>query len=275
MRSKIEENSNMLRECVLLLDKNEQYTKIENLLIHGLTGVPNYKGYLFSTWVADMINMLIPNLDFAISPEHISISHPLRNNDEMTKVVIVRFVNRDVRNEIFYKKKWITNSNVYITEHLTKRNLDLLKKTKALVGPKNAWSSQTKLFCKVGDKKMPIMCENDLIVLKDLKDNYDSLSPADTVTSPNESSSDTKPKTPVLPTTAVIDTATAEHPNNFNLLKQTWPNLSEADILEIISNQQNKKQNNSKGAVSHRSGNRHGGRGRAFYRGITGRQMHY
>ena len=171
LSSKLDESTDMLNDLAISVDNNEQYPKLDNLLIKGLQNIPSHlKGYKFSSWVAELINNIIPNLDFPIIPEYISVSHPLNKG-----VIIVRFAIRDVRNEIFYKKKWIVDERISITEHLTKRNSALLNAAKEMLGTKNAWSSQTKLFGKVGNEVVRIKSKNDIDLLRGMKSSLDSL----------------------------------------------------------------------------------------------------
>ena len=110
----------------------------ENLIVKGLKNVPTkLKGYKFSMWVANQLNRLIPNLDFPILPHFISVSHPLHQDESGSPVVIIRFAIRDVRNEVFFKRKFIRNRNVTITEHLIDSNKKLLRCASDVVGQKN------------------------------------------------------------------------------------------------------------------------------------------
>ena len=170
LSSRLNDSTAQLERLLGVFNENKQYIMRENLLIKGLKNVPTWlKGYKFSMWVADVFNCLIPNLDFVIQPQHISVSHPLYKCDDGTTVIIVRFTIRDVRNEIFYKKQFISNHNIIITEHLTKYNQDLLTATTDLVGSKNAWTSQTNVFGKVGTKVIRIKSPEDIEKLKLLK----------------------------------------------------------------------------------------------------------
>ena len=235
--AKLDESTKLLKEYAIHIDNNEQYPKRENLIIKGLRNIPTHlKGYMFSSWVAELLNNLIPNLDFPVIPQYISVSHPL-NKD----TIIVRFAIRDVRNEIFYKKKWIVDNRVSITEHLTKRNSALLNAAKLMLGTKNAWSSQTNLFGKVGNEVVPIKSQNDLDLLEGMKTSLDSLPPdvhSEMVDAANNDNATAKHTVASSSTTYVHDTLNLlpASQNNFALLAKTWPNLSEADILDAVNN---------------------------------------
>ena len=96
-----------------------------NLLIHNVTDMPvNYsngkviKGLRFSNWVAGKLNSLFPSLPIRITAEEISVSHPLRLKNKLSKqnVIVVRFVRRDVRNEIFYSKSQLKGTGITISQ---------------------------------------------------------------------------------------------------------------------------------------------------------------
>ena len=53
-----------------------------------------------------------------------------------------------------------------ITEHLTKKNLQLLKDTRAVVGFVNVWTSQTKIFANLKGEVRKIRSSKDLEELK-------------------------------------------------------------------------------------------------------------
>ena len=244
---KLNNSTELLENLYLHADKNEQYLKRDNLIIRGLSNIPGHlKGYKFSQWVARTINNLIPNLDFPILPEYISVSHPLPSNNALSSTVIVRFSIRDVRNEIFYKKKFIKNNNIIITEHLTKRNLALLKTAEELLGPKNTWSSQTKLYGKIGKEIVSIKSMKDIDFLRGMKASYDVQPPApddlqppissdDTHINVNSSPSGISSKNPDIASPDVSSSPVAPNNKNFNLLARTWPDLSEAQIIAAVN----------------------------------------
>ena len=257
---RLKDSSTLLEKLNRTVDEIEQYMKRENLLIKGLSGIPTrLKGYKFSMWVADKINRLIPNLDFLILPQHISVSHPLYKKGEMTNVVIVRFAIRDVRNEIFYKKKYITNNNVFITEHLTPYNQNLLTAAKELLGTKNAWSSQTKIFGKINDEVHRITSPNDL-------DHLNSLKVASPVSSSSRNDGDPATVTDASEATAQVE-GTNEIINNIpkddiSLLLHSWPDLTQADLITAIKDFEKKSKSRGGREYTDRGrGHMHRGRG--------------
>ena len=75
--------------------------------------------------------------------------HNKNANESPKQIIIVRFVSRLVRNEIFASKSSLKDTPIAITEHLTATNLSLLKAAQKLVGVKKSmdplWESADRL----------------------------------------------------------------------------------------------------------------------------------
>ena len=112
------------------LDELEQYGRRENLEIHG---VPTMR----KESTNQIVKTVAKTLNVQLDERHISTSHRLKQNEEDTRQhpsIIVRFTNRDKRNEIFRKRKMLQtnqftresinstfgNANLKITENLTR-----------------------------------------------------------------------------------------------------------------------------------------------------------
>ena len=129
-----------VKEIKRALHNISQYIKLENLLFHNFYLPPNYKqmsSLQFSYFMAQQINYHIPQLDFPVTLNHISTAHPLKTKRKNSNVIIVRFSNRNMRDEIFSKKHFISKRGCAITEHLTEENLNIFKKAKSVFGYKN------------------------------------------------------------------------------------------------------------------------------------------
>ena len=90
------------------LNSLDQYSRINNLLLHHLKNIPfEKKGYEFTRWVVEELNRLFPEsvIGFPITEGHIETSHPMYRYGAATDVVIVRFSSRGAQNQIFYNKK--------------------------------------------------------------------------------------------------------------------------------------------------------------------------
>ena len=151
------------------IDYMDQYYRRNSLLLHGYKNIPKKLfGYMFCEWVAEQINTF-PMLAFPISPAEIDCAHPMPTVSGKT-VIIVKFVRRAVRDEIFYKKKFLKHRvgpKISVTEHLTAANLGLLNEAKKIVESKNVFSKNCKVYAKWGKDKFVISDTNDLKKLKD------------------------------------------------------------------------------------------------------------
>ena len=82
---------------------------------------------------------------------------------EKKTVVVVKFVSRLVRNELFYNKSVMKGTGVSLSEHLTKYKLDLQSKVRNALGDDaRVWSSQGKIFGIVRGVKQSFNCEKDI-----------------------------------------------------------------------------------------------------------------
>ena len=119
------------------------------------------KGTAFSKYAASKINQLLPKLPDKIQYWDIHASHPLG------KAIIIRFVSRDLRNEVYRRRSFISDRRVSITEHLTSDNLALYKKAvKASATTQSVWTDQCRIYTVVGKRKREIKTENDLKMFK-------------------------------------------------------------------------------------------------------------
>ena len=145
------------------LEDLKQYGMKNSLIIEGLDDIPSNKhGLDFSIYVLDKLQELIPSAADTLKIEDIDTSHPLPSKKKTR--VIVKFVRRDIKNYIFFKKRELKNSplKIVITEHLSPRNLWLLAEVRAMVGWRNAWSSQCVVFALVNGKKKSVRGIGDL-----------------------------------------------------------------------------------------------------------------
>ena len=156
------------------INELDQYLRLNNLLFHHMTNVPeDLNGAYFSTYFVDWVNAKFKLDGGKLHACEIDASHIQRKvereDGSVEYVVIVRFVSRDRRNDIFYKKRQLklSGSRVTITEQLTQDNLTLLMDAREAVGYDNAWSSQGKIYVRTGaHSKKRVKKESDLKGLK-------------------------------------------------------------------------------------------------------------
>ena len=151
---------NAIRDCLHRLNKMEQYSKINNLLFDKFPRIPEGKkhGRPLRDFIVTELNKLFPDLEGGqILPSQIEFGHTLPTKSKKNHTVIVKFSCRFTRNAIFYAKtKMPKDCGVSVREHLTPLNAGLLNSAKSLVGNKNVWTSQARVFAKFNNEKILI-----------------------------------------------------------------------------------------------------------------------
>ena len=167
------EMNNVIFNMAYTLNELLQYMRRNNLLIHNLPGMPyeelkKLKGTAFSKKVAENLNKLI-ELEEPISHKDIDASHFYKKpTTDSNNVVIVKFIRRDLKNEIFFSKSQLKEYNkgrevkTGITEHLTSYNKGLYDKAKLIAGVRNVWTSKCRIYAKIRGEKIEVKEESDL-----------------------------------------------------------------------------------------------------------------
>ena len=116
------------------IDDIKQYIKKENLLLHNFRPPPKGCSSLhYSEYIANELNKWLPHLPVKVKWEYISTAHTLPTKSKKSKVIVVRFTNRNVKEAIYNSRKSLPK-HLSITEHLTEYNLSLFKKAQELFG---------------------------------------------------------------------------------------------------------------------------------------------
>lgn len=154
-------------------DEMEQHMRGDNLLIHGVQlpadGSPETN---VQQIVLDTLNSHIPELH--LTAEHVSVSHriPQRNQPSTNTAarpppIIIRFSHRHARNRLLGLRKQLKGKAISVTEQLTAKRAQLLKKASDLVVSKNiqsAWSHDGKVLVKsFSDRIINVHSDADLI----------------------------------------------------------------------------------------------------------------
>lgn len=141
------------------LDDLEQYSRVDNLLVHGLAATEQPEKNL-SKNIVDMINSNFSNI--TISEQDISTVHRLGRPTPTTGAspvqkplpVIIRFTRRIVRDSILSSRKELKGKRISITEQLIQSRALILKKASDLVTKQRlsaAWSHDGKILVKSFD----------------------------------------------------------------------------------------------------------------------------
>ena len=160
LRSQIKLYQNRIDKIQSNHDDLEQYSRSDNLFIHGLPFDQSPEINLQAK-VVDVINKNFSRVK--ISEADISVAHrvgrvPVSTSSSSppgpitkTQPVVVRFIRRSVRNDVLASRKELKGKRLSITEQLTPARNQLLKKATELVGNQQAqaaWSHDGKILLK-------------------------------------------------------------------------------------------------------------------------------
>ena len=155
-------------ECSVRFNQGEQYSRKNCLCVHKLLNVPtNVHGTEFSKFSAKEMNKLFEHLPFDLAMTHhdIDASHILYYEYEGRKrypVIVIKFINRDLRNDIFNFRDVLNRHHTVVSEHLTVDNRKLLEAARNHPGSDDAYSEQCKVFAVANGRKQMIDIDSDL-----------------------------------------------------------------------------------------------------------------
>ena len=148
------------------IDDLEQYGRSNCLIVHGCKEVPKSGKYL------ETKNYICKTLN-----THLSLDNPLQVKDldvadalpaKKGTPIIVKFLRRYQRNEIYAKKRSLKNSGLVITESLTKRRLQLLEAARTAFGLRSTWTLKGEVYAFFNNKKLHINDFKDIAKFKNL-----------------------------------------------------------------------------------------------------------
>ena len=128
------------------MDRQEQYSRRNCLLIHGIT-----EGNQENT---DDLALQISKekLDIELTQRDLDQTHRIGKNDKKSnrpRQVIVKFIRYNDRKNSFSKKKQPKNSGISITESLTKLKMSKLAKAREEFRFSNVWTEDGRI-CYIG-----------------------------------------------------------------------------------------------------------------------------
>ena len=142
------------------IDDMEVYGRSSDIIIKGLpeksasemaTSAPSLDDHSMlqeshESVAQNVIKFCKDALGVALLPQDITVAHRLKPGQRDTvRPIIVRFVNRQVRNTVYRAKKELKNSRdrIFITEHLTKKNSDLFYEARKLLRERKIFATWT------------------------------------------------------------------------------------------------------------------------------------
>ena len=145
------------------LNNTDQYSKSWNIIIRGLKNLPVMSNatkfddfeFEFIDFICNELNKhLGGHLHSPLQPHDIERAHLLYQRSKTAKpAVIVRFVRRVIRNNVFFKRRHLKGTDISISDHLTRLNKAIFDEAKSIFGSDNTWTSLSKIFVSVNGRR--------------------------------------------------------------------------------------------------------------------------
>lgn len=97
-------------------------------------------------------------LQINITDKDIDYSYRIgkKNESQKPRPIAVRFVNRWLRDKVFYVKKNLKGSGIVLTEYLVNKIQVLYKKVREMVGPRNCWTFNARIYVSINNTKKTV-----------------------------------------------------------------------------------------------------------------------
>ena len=151
--------------CNARHNRGEQYSRLNCMILHGDLHIsPKLRGTQYSQKVVNFLNKCMSkSLGRLLSVGDIDTSHPLQARSGGNKpMTIIKFVRRDLRNDVLKRRKLMKKFGVNATEQLTEENITLFRKVQEFAGSENAWTDQAVIYMRTGDNTFRINSIEDL-----------------------------------------------------------------------------------------------------------------
>lgn len=137
------------------VDKNEQHSRNECLVLHGVAEAATGNGnggrkeaceQLFAAAVSAEVGV-------ELHKEELKRAHRLGapRADGKPRAIIARFWSMHKRNDVYFHKKNLKGKRLLITENLTDVRLEAFKAARAKHGDKSVWSNEGRIYAKNKD----------------------------------------------------------------------------------------------------------------------------
>ena len=143
------------------IDELEQYGRNNCLILHGLHNFPNVHSN-YDKFLLKVITTLNLHLNLSLDINCVDIAHPLPTARNGNTPIIIKFLRRSTRNQVFKRKRLFSRTGLAVTESLTKRRLSLLNEAKSLLGDKNVRTYKGTVFTNINSKHEKIVSQEAL-----------------------------------------------------------------------------------------------------------------
>lgn len=146
LMNKVSQLEEKLQKMELVVEDQEQYSRRNNIRIHGIPEVQGENIY------GKIVEVCHQHLGVDIEERDIDICHRLKNSDGTTGTILVRFCRKYIRNLVFSNKKRLKGTKIVIREDLTRQRVAVYRRACERFNSKNVWTTDGKIVCKVGNK---------------------------------------------------------------------------------------------------------------------------
>lgn len=157
------EKGKKIEELERRVEELEQYTRINDVVVTGLKIKPRSYARAVADDGADteereasaeqQVATFLGSKGIVLDPEDLEACHPLpRRRDNDTPAVIMRFISRKKKIALLKQGRKLKGSNVFLNEHLTKKNADIARKARYLRKEnkiQSTWVTNCKVFIKL------------------------------------------------------------------------------------------------------------------------------
>ena len=152
-------------------DAQEQYSRRNCLLVHGIP-----EGQTDTT--DEVLSLCNSQLGLELNRGHIDRSHRLGYRSETTtaadsqpkpRPVIVKLTSYETRKAIYTNKRKLKGTRFVVTENLTKRRAELLRKARTIDGIPSTWTIDGRIVCLLSNgRKETVQTDSDLASVRQL-----------------------------------------------------------------------------------------------------------
>ena len=128
----------------------EQYSRRNSIKIVGLDKEPPKtdpfkRKQMLCTWFGRTLNQ-------KVHPVAIDSAHPLGRPVNGKQTVLVKFLDRDVRDALVDSRKRLKGTQFVIHEDITKTNIQFMNRARNTAGITDVWFYKGKIYCKVENR---------------------------------------------------------------------------------------------------------------------------
>jgi predicted nuclease with TOPRIM domain len=146
LKDMISAKDKIINELERRLDNIEQQTRMEDVIITGLTIKPRSyaKAVASGSNVSEhaekadlqtlerQVLQFLTEKDIHVDPKTISACHTLPRKDKTRPAIVLRFINRKNKTEMLSQGKKLRGTAVYLNEHLTQKTANIAREARSM-----------------------------------------------------------------------------------------------------------------------------------------------